>query len=167
MNADIPSANTSKSKKVENKPKVHRNPDDSQKIRNVPDQAQLDNLNQSPEQEPKSRINSTQPANVSSSSTKNIYSATNKHQPHKLVDSKQLSKPFNQFDKKTFLLDTYARIVATNNRRCPKRLRDLAKPKIQVCNDRNEDSTNFDLKWHTGKASTAKAKRGSGNSKMK
>ncbi|XP_014485011.1 PREDICTED: uncharacterized protein LOC106749762 [Dinoponera quadriceps] len=88
-----------------------------------------------------------------------------KHQAHKLVDNKQLSKPFNQSDKKTFLLDTYARIVATNNRRCPKRLRDLAKPKRQTCSDRNGDSMNFDLNWHTGNA--AKAKRSSENSKMK
>lgn len=83
------------------------------------------------------------------------------------MDSKQLSKPFNQSDKKTFLLDTYARIVATNNRRCPKRLRDLAKPKKQASSDKNNDSTNFDLNWHTGKASTAKMKRGSENSKMR
>lgn len=90
-----------------------------------------------------------------------------KHQTHKLVDNKQLSKLFNQSDKKTFLLDTYARIVATNNRRCSKRLRDLSKPKRQVCNDQNEDCTNFDLNWHTGKASTMTAKRASKNSKIK
>ncbi|XP_011863055.1 PREDICTED: uncharacterized protein LOC105559407 [Vollenhovia emeryi] len=52
------------------------------------------------------------------SSTKRI--DADKYQTHKLVDSKQVSGPFRQFDKKTFLLDTYARIVANNNRRCPK-----------------------------------------------
>ncbi|XP_032675286.1 uncharacterized protein LOC116846051 isoform X2 [Odontomachus brunneus] len=163
MNADILSANTSKYEKQEKEPEVHHNSDD---LQIQPDQT-LNNLNRKSEQKRKSHINSTQPSNASPLSTKNIYSATGKHQVHKLVDNKQLSKPFNQSDKKTFLLDTYARIVATNNRRCPKRLRDLAKPKKQVSNDKSDDSTNFDLNWHTGKASTAKMKRGSENSKMK
>jgi len=48
-----------------------------------------------------------------------------------------------QADKKTFLLDTYAHIVASNNRCCPKRLRELAKPKRQVRNDQNDYFPNY------------------------
>lgn len=66
------------------------------------------------------------------------------------MDSKQVSGPS---DKKTFLLDTYARIAATNNRRCPKRLRELAKPKRQARS--NDYSANFDLNYgHATKTKT-------------
>lgn len=65
-----------------------------------------------------------------------------KCQTFKLIDSKQGT--LQQADKKTFLLDTYARIVASNNRCCPKRVRELAKPKRQVCNDKNDYFSNFD-----------------------
>lgn len=61
------------------------------------------------------------------------------------MDSKQ--GLFQQFDKKTFLLDTYARIVANNNRRCPKRLRELAKPKRQARSNQNDYVANFDLNY--------------------
>ena len=61
------------------------------------------------------------------------------------MDSKQV--PFHQFDKKALLLDTYARIVASNNRRCPKRLRELAKPKRQARSDLNDYAANFDLNY--------------------
>jgi len=64
------------------------------------------------------------------------------------VDSKQVSGSFHQSDKKALLLDTYARIVATNNRRCPKRLRELAKPKRQARS--NEYPANFDLNYGHG-----------------
>lgn len=70
-----------------------------------------------------------------------------KHQIRKLVDSKQVSGQFHQSDKKTFLLDTYARIAATNNKRCPKRLRELAKPRRQARSDQNDCSANFDLNY--------------------
>lgn len=61
------------------------------------------------------------------------------------MDSKQ--GPLHQFDKKAVLLDTYARIVANNNRRCPKRLRELAKPKRQIHSDQNDYAANFDLNY--------------------
>lgn len=61
------------------------------------------------------------------------------------MDSKQ--GPLHQFDKKAFLLDTYAHIVANNNRRCPKRLRELAKPKRQARSDQNDYAANFDLNY--------------------
>lgn len=62
------------------------------------------------------------------------------------MDSKQVSG-FHQLDKKAFLLDTYARIVASNNRRCPKRLRELAKPKRQTRNDQDDNAVNFNLNY--------------------
>ena len=69
------------------------------------------------------------------------------------MDSKQV--PFHQFDKKAFLLDTYARIVASNNRCCPKRLRELAKPKRQAHSDLNDYAANFDLNYgHVTKKKT-------------
>jgi len=63
------------------------------------------------------------------------------------VDSKQVLEPFHQFDKKTFFFDTYARIVANNNRYYPKRLRQLAKPKRQARSDQNDYAANFDLNY--------------------
>lgn len=63
------------------------------------------------------------------------------------MDSKQVSGPFHQLDKKAFLLDTYARIVASNNRRCPKRLRELAKPKRQARSAQDDNVVNFNLNY--------------------
>lgn len=83
-----------------------------------------------------------------------------KYQTGKLVDSKQVSGPFHEVDKKIFLLDTYARIVASNNRRCPKRLRELAKPKKQARSDQNDYAANFDLNYgHVTKAYRTEDKR--------
>lgn len=88
------------------------------------------------------------------------YKFSGKYQAkHKLVDSKQVLGS-HQFDKKAFLLDTYARIVASNNRRCPKRLRELAKPKRQVCSDQNDYALNFDLNYgHVTKTYRTEDKR--------
>lgn len=61
-----------------------------------------------------------------------------------------MSGGFQQSDKKTFL-DTYAHIAASNNKRCPKRLRELAKPKKQFNqNDRNDYAASFDLNYYRG-----------------
>lgn len=64
------------------------------------------------------------------------------------MDSKQVLGSFQQSDKKTHRLDTYARIAAINNKRCPKRLRELAKPKKQPHNDQNDYAANFDLNYY-------------------
>lgn len=73
-----------------------------------------------------------------------------------------------QADKKTFLLDTYARIVANNNRRCPKRLRELAKPKRQARNDQNDYFSNFDPDYpNTARTYAAETKRSLIESKKK
>jgi len=87
----------------------------------------------------------------------NSLKISGKRQTHKLVDSKQVSGPFQQSDKKIFLLDTYARIAAINNKRCPKRLRELAKPKKQY-NERN--AMNYDLNYyHTTKPYASETNR--------
>lgn len=84
------------------------------------------------------------------------------------MDSKQVSEPFHQSDKKTFLLDSYARIVATNNRRCPKRLRELAKPKRQARSNQNDYPANFDLNYgHTTKTYMTEIRHGLKESKKK
>jgi len=84
------------------------------------------------------------------------------------VDSKQISGQFYQFDKKSFLLDTYARIVASNNRRCPKRLHELAKPKRLARNDQNNYAANFDLNYgHINKTYHMEDKRNIKESKKK
>lgn len=83
-----------------------------------------------------------------------------KYQIGKLVDSKQVLGPFHEVDKKTFLLDTYAHIVASNNRRCSKRLRELAKSKRQARSDQNDYAANFDLNYgHIAKAYRTEDKR--------
>ncbi|XP_018316326.1 uncharacterized protein [Mycetomoellerius zeteki] len=143
MNSDTRPTNTFKHEKLgkgsntqidrRNKPQVT----DARQIFN--------NLNQSSQQKQKLDSNLTSTSHTSSSSTKHTNAITGKHQVHKLVDSKQV--PFHQFDKKAFLLDTYARIVASNNRRCPKRLRELAKPKKQARSDLNDYTANFNLNY--------------------
>ncbi|KAL6420039.1 hypothetical protein ACFW04_001223 [Cataglyphis niger] len=144
MNSDIQPVknNTSKLENLK-KGQIYKcnNTDDLQVIHDIPDTRRvLDKVNQSTEQKLKSSLVPT--SYISPSSTKNISSDKNQIKIRKLVDSKQVSGPS---DKKTFLLDTYARIAATNNRRCPKRLRELAKPKRQARS--NDYSANFDLNY--------------------
>ncbi|XP_076625367.1 uncharacterized protein LOC143343892 [Colletes latitarsis] len=64
-----------------------------------------------------------------SSSVKSAPAAAVKHGHHKLINSNEQSKDAQESKKKRFLLDTYARIVAARNKRCSKRLNELAKPK--------------------------------------
>ncbi|XP_012141346.1 uncharacterized protein LOC100876397 [Megachile rotundata] len=62
-------------------------------------------------------------------------SANNGKERYKLINSNEQSKDAQESKKKKFLLDTYARIVAARNKRCSKRLHELAKPKNPVRND--------------------------------
>ncbi|XP_018392716.1 PREDICTED: uncharacterized protein LOC108771837 [Cyphomyrmex costatus] len=141
MNSDTRSTNTFKHEKLGKGPNTQI---DRRNKSQVTDAHQIfDNLNQSSQQKQKLDSNLI---STSSSSTKHTNSVTGKHQVRKLVDSKQV--PFHQFDKKTFFLDTYARIVASNNRRCPKRLRELAKPKRQARSDQNDYATHFNLNYN-------------------
>lgn len=70
-----------------------------------------------------------------------------KSMKRKLINSSEESRNIEDLGKKKNLLDSYARITATRNRRCPKRLLDLAKPmRNYIC---NEDSYgNFDKNYY-------------------
>ncbi|XP_018373611.1 PREDICTED: uncharacterized protein LOC108767959 [Trachymyrmex cornetzi] len=143
MNSDTRSTNTFKHEnlgKGSNTQLDRRNKPQETDARQI-----FDNLNQSSQQKQKLDSNLTSTFHTSSSSTKYTNAITGKHRVHKLVDSKQVL--FHQFDKKAFLLDTYACIVASNNRRYPKRLRELAKPKRQARSDLNDYAANFDLNY--------------------
>ncbi|KAM0730628.1 hypothetical protein ACS0PU_002957 [Formica fusca] len=171
MNSDIQPLkdNTSKHENLK-EGQIYKciNTDDLQVIRAISDTRRviLDDLNQSTEQKSKSSLAPT--SYTSPSSTKNISSDKNQIKIRKLVDSKQVSGPFHQSDKKTFLLDTYARIAATNNRRCPKRLREFAKPKRQACSNQNDYSANFDLNYgHATKTYMTEIRRSLKESKKK
>ncbi|XP_011700538.1 PREDICTED: uncharacterized protein LOC105457527 [Wasmannia auropunctata] len=152
MNSDIQSMNTSKYEKLG-------------KASNT----QINRRNNSNNfQKQKSDSSSTSTSHTSPSSTKQMNATAGKHQVRKLVDSKQVSGPFHQNDKKAFLLDTYARIVASNNRRCPKRLRELAKPKRQARSDQHDYTANFDLNYgHVTKTYRTDDKRNLKESKKK
>ncbi|XP_070154720.1 uncharacterized protein [Polyergus mexicanus] len=170
MNSDIQPVknNTSKYENLK-KGQIYKynNTDDLQVIRGISDTRRviLDNLNQSTEQKSKSSL---APTSYISSSSKNISSDKNQIKIRKLVDSKQVSGPFHQSDKKTFLLDSYARIAATNNRRCPKRMREFAKPKRQARSNQNDYSANFDLNYgHATKTYMTEIRRSLKESKKK
>ncbi|XP_077282157.1 uncharacterized protein LOC143908382 [Temnothorax americanus] len=166
MNSDTQSINASKYEKLVKEPNTQIN-----RCNNLDNQVTnarqiFDNLNQSIQRKQKPDSSST--SHTSPSSTNNINAITSKCKTYKLVDSKQVSGQFHQLDKKTFLLDTYARIVANNNRRCPKRLRELAKPKRQARSDQNDYAANFDLNYgHVTKTYRAEDKRNLKESKKK
>ncbi|XP_071653851.1 uncharacterized protein [Temnothorax longispinosus] len=156
--------NASKYEKLVKEPNTQikkcNNPDNQMYIQVTNNVRQIfDNLNQSIQQKQKPDSSLTSYTSPSS---------TSKCKTHKLVDSKQVSGPFHQFDKKTFLLDTYVCIVANNNRRCPKRLRELAKPKRQARSDQNDHAANFDLNYgHVTKTYRVEDKRNLKESKKK
>ncbi|XP_018341837.1 PREDICTED: uncharacterized protein LOC108748285 isoform X2 [Trachymyrmex septentrionalis] len=117
MNSDTLSTNTFKHKNLE---KGSNTQLDRRNKPQVTDARQIfDNLNQSSQQKQKLDSNLTSTSHTSSSSTKYTNAIT----------------------------DTYARIVASNNRCCPKRLRQLAKPKRQARSDLNDYAANFDLNY--------------------
>ncbi|XP_067210423.1 uncharacterized protein [Linepithema humile] len=160
MNSDILPLNKSKYNDLKkgHNAQIHKHdyPDNLQTIAGVSNARVHDNLNQSTKQ--KQRSNSSSTPVPHTSSTKNTNSIAGKRQTFKLIDSKQGT--LQQADKKTFLLDTYARIVASNNRRCPKRLRELAKPKRQARNDQNDYFSNFEPNYpNTAKTYGDKTKR--------
>ncbi|KAI4501647.1 hypothetical protein M0802_002982 [Mischocyttarus mexicanus] len=65
----------------------------------------------------------------------------------KLINSSEESRKIGDLGRKENLLDSYARITATRNRRCPKRLRELAKPKkSSISND--DVYGNFDKNYY-------------------
>ncbi|KAL0131202.1 hypothetical protein PUN28_002635 [Cardiocondyla obscurior] len=141
MNSETQSMNASKYEKKCNK-QINNHSNTDNQITNT--RQIFNNLNQSIQQ--KQKLDSSSTSHTSYSLAKHN-NAVDKCKTNKLVDSKQVSGPFNQIDKKTFLLDTYARIVANNNRRCPKRLRELAKPKRQARSNQNNYDVNFDLNY--------------------
>ncbi|XP_020296179.1 uncharacterized protein LOC109861079 [Pseudomyrmex gracilis] len=156
MSSDISPLNTSKYEKVRKDSSAQQKNNISSgkvthKISNASIQA-FDNLNQFAEQ--KRNFNSAQAS--SPIPTKNTNLLTSKHNTYKLVDSKQASNSLYQSDKK--LLDTYARIAASYNRRCPKRLRELAKPKKPGSSDQSNSSANFDLNYRVSKPYGTKTK---------
>ncbi|XP_036151325.1 uncharacterized protein LOC118648897 [Monomorium pharaonis] len=139
MNSDTQPTNTSNYEKQKELNTQINNSDDLQVTGQI-----FGNLNQSTEQKQKLDSNLTSTSHISPLSTR--YIAGNKHQTYKLVDSKQVSG--FQFDKKAFLLDTYARIAASNYRRYPKRIRELAKPKKQAHHsDQDDIAVNFTLNY--------------------
>ncbi|XP_053985948.1 uncharacterized protein LOC128880181 [Hylaeus volcanicus] len=93
---------------------------------------------------------------ASSSSTKSTPATTAKQQ-HKLINSNEQSKDAQESKKKKFLLDTYARIVAARNKRCSKRLNELAKPKNYLA--RAEAHEEFDNYFQTIKSYNPKLSR--------
>ncbi|XP_043686104.1 uncharacterized protein LOC122637796 [Vespula pensylvanica] len=85
-----------------------------------------------------------------SSSTRTINTSpqsTEKSMKRKLINSSEESRNIENLGKKKNLLDSYARITATRNRRCPKRLRDLAKPKRNSIGNENAYG-NFDKNYY-------------------
>ncbi|XP_043250397.1 uncharacterized protein LOC122396243 [Colletes gigas] len=96
-------------------------------------------------------------ATVSSSVKSAPAAAAVKHGDHKLINSNEQSRDAQESKKKRFLLDTYARIVAARNKRCSKRLNELAKPKTY--SKQAEDYEHFDNYFQTIKNYNTKHSR--------
>ncbi|XP_035722782.1 uncharacterized protein LOC118441891 [Vespa mandarinia] len=85
-----------------------------------------------------------------SSSARTINSSsqsTEKSMKRKLINSSEESRNIENFGKKKNLLDSYARITATRNRRYPTRLLDLSKSKRNSISNDNAYE-NFDKNYY-------------------
>ncbi|XP_076231277.1 uncharacterized protein LOC143177295 [Calliopsis andreniformis] len=106
-----------------------------------------DNINKLAQ--PKRKLGS----NTSNPSVKSAPANTGKQGNHKLINSNEQSRYVQESKKKKFLLDTYARIAAARNKRCSKRLHELAKPKNYARLETYEDFGYFEpIKKFGGKA---------------
>ncbi|KAK2575828.1 hypothetical protein KPH14_007206 [Odynerus spinipes] len=76
-----------------------------------------------------------------SSSTRTAVTS-NEERPvrQRLINSSEESRNIVDLGKKKNLLDSYARITASRNRRCPKRLRELARPSNKRTSIGNEET---------------------------
>ncbi|KAI4491457.1 hypothetical protein M0804_002849 [Polistes exclamans] len=83
----------------------------------------------------------------SSSARTSNSSNPEKSMKRKLINSSEESRKFNDLGRKQNLLDSYARITAMRNKRCPKRLRELAKSKNNSIDNDNLYG-NFDKNYY-------------------
>ncbi|XP_029041098.1 uncharacterized protein LOC114875223 [Osmia bicornis bicornis] len=96
-----------------------------------------------------------QVTNTLSASSSLRSSSNTVRERQKLINSNEQSKDALESKKKKFLLDTYARIVAARNKRCSKRLHELAKPRNPSI--RNESYEDYDNYFQTIKKYNAKS----------